>query len=95
MTGNLTLHLKKEYFEQIADGTKTEEYRIRTPYWIKRLEGRTYDNIILLCGYPSRYDTDKRLILPWRGCFRSTILHPHFGPEPVDVYVVRVGGGSG
>ena len=36
----LVLPLKAEYFHQIKDGTKLEEYRLCTPYWRKRLEGR-------------------------------------------------------
>ena len=35
----LYLPLKREYFEAIRDGTKTEEFRLCTPHWAKRLEG--------------------------------------------------------
>ena len=39
-----TLHLplKRCYFEQIRDGSKPEEYRLCTPFWHRRLEGRTF-----------------------------------------------------
>lgn len=33
----LTLSLKKRWFDMIASGEKTEEYRELTPYWQKRL----------------------------------------------------------
>lgn len=33
----LTLVVSKEWFDMIADGRKTEEYREIKPYWIKRL----------------------------------------------------------
>jgi ASC-1-like (ASCH) protein len=33
----LHLSLKREYFEAIRAGTKTEEYRLCTPYWQRRL----------------------------------------------------------
>lgn len=33
----LTLSLKKKWFDMIASGEKTEEYREITPYWQKRL----------------------------------------------------------
>jgi hypothetical protein len=39
----LHLNLNAEYFDQINSGEKPDEYRLCTPYWVKRLEGRTYD----------------------------------------------------
>ena len=41
----LHLNLHREYFAQIAAGTKRIEYRSRTAYWRRRLEGRHYDVI--------------------------------------------------
>ena len=52
MTATLHLPLKAVYFDQIRDGAKREEFRLVTPYWRKRLEGRTYDRIVLTLGYP-------------------------------------------
>lgn len=87
----LVLPLKREYFEQIRDGTKTEEYRLVTPYWSKRLQGRQYDSIVLTLGYPAAADAARRLRRPWRGFTIKTIQHPHFGPEPVRVFAIEVG----
>lgn len=87
---DLTLPLKAEYFNAIKAGTKPEEFRLRTPFWRKRLEGRTFDRIVLTLGYPSRDDESRRLVLPWRGMRETTITHPHFGPEPVEVYAISV-----
>lgn len=89
-TRTLTLALNGIYFDQIRDGTKTEEFRLSTPYWTKRLEGREYDNIVLTRGYPSRDDHTRRLCLPWRGVRRIIKTHPHFGPDPVDVFAIQV-----
>ncbi|WP_346798093.1 hypothetical protein R5M92_04235 [Halomonas sp. Bachu 37] len=50
----LTLPLKAEYFDAIKAGNKPEEFRLTTPYWRKRLEGRVYDRIELTKGYPKR-----------------------------------------
>ena len=96
---DLHLALKGEYFDAIKAGTKTEEYRLCTPYWQKRLaspfgrlatpSGR-YDRIILTRGYPSRDDAERRLVLPWQGYSIKTITHPHFGPDPVEVYAINV-----
>lgn len=86
----LLLVLKSEYFDAILRGEKTEEFRRVTPYWSKRLEGRTYDGLVLTRGYPPRNDLTRRLELPWRGLTRQTITHPHFGPLPVDIFAIRL-----
>ena len=87
---DLVLPLKAEYFNAIKAGTKPEEFRLRTPFWRKRLEGKTFDRVVLTLGYASRNDTERRLVLPWRGLRVTTITHPHFGPEPVEVYAINV-----
>jgi hypothetical protein len=91
-----TLHLplKREYFEAIRDGTKVEEYRLCTPYWQKRLYSPfgSYDQIVLTLGYPARDDHARRLVLPWNGYTIKTITHPHFGPQPVEVFAIDVRG---
>lgn len=48
----ITINLIGTYFHQIKAGTKTFEYRLRTPFWRKRLEGRAYDMIRICWGYP-------------------------------------------
>lgn len=88
---DLLLRLKATYFDQIAAGTKTEEYRKTTDYWVKRLEGKTFDRIILTKGYPPAHDASRHLVLPWRGFRRTTITHEHFGAEPVEVFAIHVG----
>lgn len=88
---DLHLNLKGEYFDRIKAGTKEYEYRLITPYWVKRLEGRTYDNIIIKRGYPKKDDKENIIIRPWKFC--KTIPefeHPHFGKHPVDVYAIKV-----
>jgi len=87
-----TLHLalQRAYFDQIEAGSKGEEYRLCTPYWRRRLEGRTFDAIVLTLGYPPRNDNARRIVRPWRGYTIKTITHPHFGPAPVQVFAIRV-----
>lgn len=87
---DLYLPLKGEYFDAIKAGTKTEEYRLVTPYWRKRLVGRSYDRIVLTKGYPKHDDYERRLALPWRGFDVKTIMHPHFGPDRVHVFAISV-----
>ena len=87
---DLVLPLKAEFFNAIKAGTKPEEYRLRNAYWRRRLEGRTFERIVLTLGYPKRGDTERRLVMPWRGLRVTTLQHPLFGPAPVEVYAIKV-----
>lgn len=90
----LVLPLKAEFFNAIKAGTKPEEFRLRNAYWRRRLEGREFDGIVLTLGYPKRGDAERRLVLPWRGLRVTTIQHPLFGTEPVEVYAINVSQGG-
>ena len=90
----LVLPLKGEYFDQISDGTKPEEYRLVNAYWSKRLIGRSYSRIELTKGYPARDDHGRRLSRAWRGYVIKTITHPHFGAAPVHVFAIDVTGAA-
>ncbi|PKM47088.1 MAG: RNA-binding protein [Gammaproteobacteria bacterium HGW-Gammaproteobacteria-1] len=89
---NNTLHLnlKGEYFDQIAAGTKLFEYRLRTGYWRRRLQGRSYQRVLVKKGYPRAGDQERIVERPWRGYEEQIITHPHFGSEPVEVFAIRV-----
>lgn len=88
---DLHLSVKGEYFEQLKAGTKPFEFRAKTAYWKKRIEGRTYDKIIITHGYPVRHDLRKRLTFQWLGYEEQTITHPHFNNVPTEVYAIRIG----
>ena len=47
----LHLNLYRKYFDAIVNGTKTIEYRDKTDYWKKRIEGKEYDIIKFRNGY--------------------------------------------
>jgi hypothetical protein len=88
----LTIPVKGVYFDEIRDGRKLVEYRLRTDFWVKRLRMREYDQIVLTRGYPKGGGIEgvTRLTREWRGFTCGTICHPHFGPEAVDVYNIDV-----
>ncbi len=50
---NNTLHLtiKKQWFDMILSGVKTEEYREIKPYYNLRLIGKRYDTVVFRNGY--------------------------------------------
>jgi hypothetical protein len=84
----LVLNVKREYFEQIRDGSKTEEYRLVHPYWRKRLEGKHFSNVEIRCGYPKNGDTSKIIRRVYCGWYKKTITHHHFGDKPVEVFAI-------
>jgi hypothetical protein len=86
----LQLAVTAEYFDQMKAGTKRFEYRLRTPYWAKRLAKAPFDRLIITKGYPSRDDASRRLVLPWLGYHWDTITHKHFGAAPSEVYAIHV-----
>lgn len=90
MTLQLTLHLKREYFEQIERGEKEFEFRLKTPYWRKHLIDRNYKTIRLVCGYPKRGEKSREIILRYRGWLPKIIKHPEFGKKPVRVFAIHV-----
>lgn len=90
MMATLQLAVKGEYFYAMKRGEKTEEYRLVNPYWGRRIFGRDYDRLIITRGYPRKDDESKRLVMPYDGFEVKTITHPHFGPEPVKVFAIKV-----
>ncbi len=51
MVRTLHLRLRREWFDLIRSGKKKEEYRDPTPYWDKRLEFKTFDQVRFVNGY--------------------------------------------
>jgi hypothetical protein len=85
----LVLHLKREYFEAIRDGTKLEEYRERKPFWCSRLRNKEFSKVVLLHGYPKAGDESRTLRRKWKGYRETKISHPLFGKN-VPVFAIDV-----
>lgn len=86
----LMLPLKRKWWDLILSGEKVEEFRLVNDYWRKRLEGRTYDEVVLTLGYPKRDDHSRRLVLPWQGFTRKRIVSEEWGGKPRDVFAIRL-----
>ncbi len=86
----LRLPIKKKYFEQIRDGTKTEEYREYKPFWKKRLLNKEFDQVHITLGYPKVGDLSRVLVFPWNGFQVKEILHPEFGPGKIKVFAIKL-----
>lgn len=66
-----TLHLTlfRRWFDAIARGEKTEEYRAINPFWEKRLRGKTFDVVQFRNGYAKDAPVMR---VEWRGLKEST-----------------------
>lgn len=90
MVKNLILNVKNEYFQEIKSGKKKEEYRLQTPYWIKRFENKVFHKVIIRLGYPKRGTIEKEIIFPWNGYELKLVKHKHFGDDFVKVYAIKL-----
>ncbi len=69
----LTLHLKDQYFTEILNGSKIEEYREAKSPWNKLIPNRHYDVIELCKRYPPRGDIKNRIWFKYAG-YRLEII---------------------
>ncbi|EED8542987.1 ASCH domain-containing protein [Salmonella enterica] len=87
---NHQLAVNGEYFDAMKSGEKKFEYRLLNDYWRKRLVNREYDRLIITRGYPRSDDSDRRIDVPYQGYKVQSIIHKHFGPDPVNVFAIKV-----
>ena len=94
----LHLHVRSEYFAQIKAGKKREEYRLHNAYWVRRLveipegKAREFDGVVIYNAYlPGSVN---RIEFPWRGWTLKGITHPHFGPDEVTVFAIKLEGAA-
>lgn len=86
---DLHLNLKGEHFDEIQAGRKTHEYRLAST-WLKRLQGKSFDRVLLKRGYPRAGDIERILVRPWRGYEVVTRVVPLYGEAPVEVLAIPV-----
>lgn len=87
----LVLNLESEYFYDILNGNKREEYREIKDYWTRRLENKNYDIIEFRKGYPKKTDKDRIIRYRYLGYFVKEIVHKKFNNIPTKVYAIRIG----
>ncbi len=81
----LFLTLKSEYFQQMLDGTKNEEYRLITPFFDKRLLNREYKFVMFQNGYSP---VSPRLKRVYNGFYKKRMIYDGIKQE---VYALRLG----
>jgi len=82
----LFIVVKNEYFQQILAGTKTEEYRRYTRYWISRVVGREYSHIIFQNGFKKH----ERVEVSYLGYEVQALQRDFFGPFPVKLFILKI-----
>lgn len=84
----LNLTLKKQWFDMIKSGEKTEEYREIKPYWNTRLLNQEYDFILFRNGY----DKDSPEILIECKGIRTDLGKLYWGALPKEkVFILDLG----
>jgi hypothetical protein len=81
----LLLRVTKQYFDEIKNGIKKEEYREVKQYWRSRIEGKKFDLVEIVHGYGG-----ERICFPWNGYIIKDIVHPQFGNMPTAVYAIKL-----
>jgi len=90
----LVIVIKKRYFDDIQNGIKPEEYRIIKPFWESRLiekktgKDKEYDCIRFIAGHRKN---SPEAYYKYEGYERKEITHEFFGPEPVNVFAIKIG----
>ena len=77
----LTLSLKKKWYDMIASGEKTSEYRQASPFWIDRLDDEVTEAVFQL-GYGSGGKPPPRMRLKVVGVSIHDTLHDKAIPYP-------------
>ena len=85
MEKNLFLTIKKEFFDKILSGKKTEEYRVVNSFYKSRIENKKYTHIILQKGYNAK---SKRLKAEYLGYEIKEIETEIYGKT--EVYVLKL-----
>lgn len=85
----LILPLKKEYFNEIKNEEKFEEYRLYNDFWKKRLENKEYQEVCFTLGYPKKENKEKHLHKKYLGYKIKKIKHKHFGDKEVEVFAIQ------
>jgi len=92
MSDTLTLPVNAEYFHQIKDRSKPEEFRLDNDFWNKRITGKEFKKVCITLGYPKKDDVDKRVVREWKGYVKKEITHKHFDNKPEMVFAIDMTG---
>ena len=84
----LFMTIKRQYFDEIKAGTKTEEYRLVKPHWVNKLVGKEYTHIIFQNGYSRNAP---RIEAEYLGYEVKNFKHEFFGNEDVSVFALKLG----
>lgn len=84
----LHLNLKKKWFDMIASGEKTEEYREIKPYWHNRLLFNEFDQVVFSNGYARNAP---RITVKFKFLMIGPGKVAWGAPGSKDVYIIKLG----
>jgi len=99
----LYLPLKKEWFDMIASGVKTEEYRLMNDFWTKRICTKAKDGsfecskkkfsyVEFTLGYPKKNDISKRMRFEISAIYPQRGGKTEWGAKSDEMYfVIKLG----
>jgi len=82
--------VKSEYFNAIANGEKTSEFRQASPHWIDRLDNSVKEAVFQL-GYGSGGRPPQRMRFKVSGIFIHDTIHETIIPYPKSVEEIPEG----
>jgi len=83
----LNLTLKKQWFDMILSGEKTEEYREIKEYWNKRLLENSFDGILFSNGYGANVP---KILIELKG-IQIGLGNKQWGAPDEKVYILSLG----
>ena len=69
-------------------GKSPWNFRLRTDYWKKRIEGREYSWVEFTLGYPRRGDSSRRIRVPYRGARVMSVRSEEWDNRLEEVYAI-------
>lgn len=84
----LQLTLKKKWFDMIATGVKTEEYREIKPYWVNRFHNKKFDAVRFRNGYSK---TAPEFTMELKGPIIRGRGYAPWGAPVEDVFILPLG----
>jgi len=84
----LTLNIKREYFLEILEGKKTEEFRKVSKHYKSRIDGKDIETLLLKNGYSKNADW---LLVNVEKIYKRRRKVKLYGDKPTLVYVIKLG----
>ena len=94
----LLLSVTTGVFDEIHNGVKVQEYRPSNNLWKRRLIGKTFTHVAIICGQNRIGKVQRTMVFEWRGFEVKTVRQGRgngrqggeFGSDTVEVFAVNL-----